>query len=98
MPLSLYDLPLHRAPLVKCEDEEVARGLEVVVIDWMQVPTTRLDRDVLFGSNGVGHRGPLQRSPDVKAPQFFKRFIVVGNDPTVLQCREDQAASRRNNS
>src|SRR5580698_5064324 len=77
--------------LIQREDKQIAGILQVVEFDRMQVPSAALNCNVLFGSDGVGHRRALQRGPDVETPEFFERFVVIRHQPTVLQGREQQA-------
>src|SRR5262249_59335953 len=55
------------------------------------MPTTGLDGKILLRPNRVRHRGTFQWRPDIEAPQFLERLIVVSNDPAVLQRREQHA-------
>src|SRR5262245_15629314 len=69
---------------IEREHEQVARGLELVELDRMQVAAARLHREILLGSDRVGHRRALERRADVEAPELLQRLVVVGNHPAVL--------------
>src|SRR5215471_14407994 len=55
------------------------------------MPTASLDGKILLRSYRIGYRRTLEWSPDIEAPQFLERLIVVSNDPAVLQRREQHA-------
>src|SRR5215469_730719 len=55
------------------------------------MPAASLDGEILLRSYRIGYRRTFERSPDVKAPQFLERLIVVSNDPAVLQRGEQHA-------
>src|SRR6516162_8866263 len=58
----------------------------------MQMAAARLHGEILFRPDGISDGRAFERRADVEAPQFLERFVVVSDDPAILQCAEDQPA------
>src|SRR3954466_1282478 len=58
----------------------------------MQVTAAGLHREILLGSDRVGHRRALERGADIEAPELLQRFVVIGDYPSVLQRGKHYAA------
>src|SRR5882672_12001096 len=90
----IIEKPSRLVRSIQRENEEVARRLELVIFHRMNVATARLHGDILLRPDRVGDRRALEWRADVEAPKFLKLFVVIGDHPAVLQCREDDATGR----
>src|SRR5215475_7496284 len=61
----------------------------------MHVAPAALHRYILLWSDRIGNGRALERRADIEAPELLELFIVVGDDPAVLERGEHNAASRR---
>src|SRR5215510_4145085 len=84
--------PPSRASSVQREHEHVARVLELIEFDRMQMAAAGLHREILLGPDRIGHRRALERRADVEPPQLLELLVVIGDEPAVLQRGEDYAA------
>src|SRR4030095_11182277 len=71
------------ATSVQREHKQIARILEAVELHRMQVSAAGLHREVLLRPDRIGDRRSLQRGPDVEAPEFLERVVVIRDDPAV---------------
>src|SRR6185369_15682193 len=75
--------PFGRAS-IQCEHEQIARVLQLVPVHRMQMPSAGLHGEILLRADRVSDRRTFERRADVEAPEFFERFVVVGDHPAVL--------------
>src|SRR5215467_4717746 len=83
---------LQIASSVQREDEHVARALELIELDRMQMAAAGLHREILLGPDRVGHRRALERCAEIEPPQLFELLVVIGDEPAILQRSEHDAA------
>src|SRR5258708_34991478 len=79
---------------VQREHVQVARVHQVVVLDRMQVSAAGLHREILLGSDRVGHRRALEWRAEIETPQLLERLVLIGDDPAVLRSGKDDPARR----
>src|SRR5262245_14664104 len=84
--------PPSRASSVQREHEHVARVLELIEFDRMQMAAAGLHREILLGPDCVSHRRALERRAEIEAPQLFELLVVIGHEPAILQRGEHDAA------
>src|SRR6267378_595890 len=80
---------------IQREHEQIARRFEIVVLDRVQVATATLHCDILLGTDRIGNGRALERRAEIEAPQLLELFVVIGDDPAVLERGEHEAAGRR---
>src|SRR3954449_13402235 len=81
-----------RSSSVQREHEHVARALELIELDRMQMATAGLHREKLLRPDRVGHRRALERRAEIEPPQLLELLVVIGHEPAILQRGEHHAA------
>src|SRR5262245_38862538 len=61
---------------VQREHEQVARVLQVIELDRMQVAAAGLHGEVLLRSDRIGHRRTFERRADIEAPELLQGLVV----------------------
>src|SRR5229473_1489861 len=87
-------LPIRHSPSssIQREHEQVARALQFVELDRMQVAAAGLHGEKLLRPDRIGHRRALERRADIEAPELLEGLVVIGDHPAILQRGEDHAA------